>query len=92
MTGAAGRPAIGPRVSVRFPPDLLARVDAEAARAGESRASVVRRLVGALLGHADDGVDVAQIRQALALSPGARIEAVARAVQNVSAIRGRAVR
>lgn len=44
MTGR-GRPAIGERVEVRIPPDLLARLDAEAARQGITRAELVRDIV-----------------------------------------------
>jgi hypothetical protein len=40
-----GRPAIGERVEVRIPPDLLARLDAEAARQGITRAELVRDIV-----------------------------------------------
>lgn len=44
MTGR-GRPAIGERVEVRIPPDALARLDAEAARQGITRAELVRDIV-----------------------------------------------
>lgn len=39
---APGRPEIGPAFSVRFPADLLARVDAAAAEAGITRAAWLR--------------------------------------------------
>lgn len=38
-----GRPVVGPRVQVNFPPELLARVDAAAARSGVTRSEVIRR-------------------------------------------------
>lgn len=42
-------PRIGPAIMVRLPPDLLARLDAEAARHGVSRAETIRDLLkGAL--------------------------------------------
>ena len=37
-----GRPAVGPTFSVRFPADLLARVDAAAKSSGQSRAEWLR--------------------------------------------------
>ncbi len=77
-------------MSVRLPDDLLARVDAESARADESRAATIRRLVGEALG--DSGVDVAQIRRALALTPAERIRAVVRTERGLAQLRGRALR
>jgi len=77
-------------VSVRLPDDLLARVDAESARLHESRAATIRRLVDDALG--DSGVDVAQIRRALALSPAERIRAAACTERGLARLRGRAVR
>ena len=61
-------------MAVRLPPDMLARIDAVAARRAESRASSIRRLLAdALSNGADDGVDRAQIRRMLALTPLQRI-------------------
>lgn len=42
-----GRPEIGPAVNVRFPQDLLDRLDARAKTEGTKRAELVRRLVAA---------------------------------------------
>lgn len=92
MTKRVGRPPVGPRVTVRLPEDLLIRVDEEAARTAESRATSIRRLIAVALGSVEDGVDVAQIRRALALSPAERIRALVEAERNVSAVRRRAVR
>lgn len=49
MTGR-GRPSVGPVITVRIPPDLLARLDAEAARQGITRAELVRDIVKEKLG------------------------------------------
>src|SRR5678815_1595847 len=40
-----GRPEVGPAFSVRFPPELLDRVDQAATVEGISRAEMIRRLV-----------------------------------------------
>lgn len=92
MANPAGRPPVGPRVTVRLPADVLARIDQEADRQGESRAMSIRRLLGDALGPADDGVDIGQIRRALALSPDARLRAMVEAERRVAAVRGRAAR
>ena len=42
MVPGVGRPEIGPAFSVRFPEDLLERIDADAASVGVSRASWLR--------------------------------------------------
>ena len=47
-----GRPPVGPQIKIAFPPDLLARVDAAAARDGVSRSEWVRRAVVAALAQA----------------------------------------
>ena len=52
----------------------------------------IRRLIGAALGAEHDGVDVAQIRRALALAPAERIRTMVAAERNVAAVRGRAIR
>lgn len=44
MTGR-GRPPVGPRVVVRLPDELLARVDRDAERAGETRSQALRRII-----------------------------------------------
>ena len=38
-----GRPTVGPKVQLNFPPELLARVDAAAARSGVTRSEMIRR-------------------------------------------------
>jgi len=76
-TGRPGRPAIGVRVPVRLPDDLLAQIDRRARTLGRSRASIIRSLLLEALGDSaacDDGVDRAQIRRSLALGPRERIE------------------
>jgi hypothetical protein len=40
-----GRPSTGTPVQVRIPPDVLANLDKEAAKAGVSRAEFVRRIL-----------------------------------------------
>jgi Ribbon-helix-helix protein, copG family len=40
-----GRPEIGPMVNVRMIPGMIARLDEEAAKRGESRAEIIRRMV-----------------------------------------------
>lgn len=40
-----GRPPVGPVITVRIPADVLARLDAEAARQGVTRAELVRNIV-----------------------------------------------
>jgi metal-responsive CopG/Arc/MetJ family transcriptional regulator len=86
-----GRPSVGSRVSVRLPADLLARVDARAAAIGESRASVVRDLLADALGAAPplDGVDRAQIRRMLALTPRERIRYMADVANGMIRLRER---
>ena len=44
-----GRPVIGPQIAVSMPPELLARVDAAARKAGISRSAWIRRAVEAAL-------------------------------------------
>jgi hypothetical protein len=73
---------------VRLDDGLLARVDAEAARSGESRASTIRRLLDRSVG--DPGVDVAQIRRALAMTPAERVRGAAHAERRLARVRGRA--
>lgn len=70
--------------------ELLARVDGEAARAGESRAETIRRLVEDSLGAT--GVDIAQIRRALLRTPAQRIRDVADLERSLASFRGSANR
>lgn len=44
-----GRPEIGPAFSLRFPTDMLERLDARAKDAGTSRAAMIRRAVEEML-------------------------------------------
>lgn len=81
-------------MSIRLPPDLLAEVDARAAAAGESRAAVVRQLLtGALgvprFGDVESGVDLAQIRRMLALTPRERIRHMAAVTNGIARFRER---
>jgi metal-responsive CopG/Arc/MetJ family transcriptional regulator len=90
-----GRPSIGARVPVRLPPDLLEEVDRRARTLGRSRASVIRSLlVGALdrTPNADDGVDRAQIRRALAMSPSERVRHMTGVAAQQGRLRGAARR
>jgi hypothetical protein len=70
-----GRPAVGVRIPVRLPDDLLVEIDRRAHLLGRSRASVIRSLLLDALGHEppDHGVDRAQIRRSLALTPRERM-------------------
>lgn len=45
-----GRPAVGPVITVRIPPDLLARLDDAALRHGVSRAEHLRAILKEKLG------------------------------------------
>jgi hypothetical protein len=88
-----GRPPVGDRVVVRLPVDLLADIDLRAAALGRSRASVVRSLLDEALGRrttADDGVDRAQIRRALAMTPTERMHRALELSAQQRRIRGRA--
>ena len=49
MTGR-GRPSVGPVITVRIPPDLLARLDADADRHGVTRAEHLRAILKEKLG------------------------------------------
>ncbi|MGW7283596.1 hypothetical protein ACWGIV_36150, partial [Streptomyces sp. NPDC054844] len=51
-----GRPAIGPKVPINFPVDLLADIEAGASLAGLSRAAWVRRAAARALPEIFDGV------------------------------------
>ena len=66
-----GRPAVGARVPVRLPPDLLDDIDRRARTlAGrERRSSVAAREAIGTGAPEDDGVDRAQIRRMLAIVP-----------------------
>lgn len=90
MAKSAGRPPVGPRVAVRLPAELISRLDAAADAEGETRAATVRRLLEE--GVAESGVDIAQIRRALALTPAARIREVAATANTFESIRNAARR
>jgi hypothetical protein len=45
-----GQPPIGPEVRAKMPPELIARIDAEAEREGVTRSEAIRRLLGRALG------------------------------------------
>lgn len=70
---------MGERVAVRLPPALLAAVDERARATGRTRAATIRELLAEALagvggsGREPSGVDVAQIRRSLALSPAERL-------------------
>lgn len=87
-----GRPVVGVRVPVRLPEDLLREVDQRARSLGRSRASVIRSLLLGALGHepADDGVDRAQIRRSLALSPRERMAHMTAVQSEHARLRGKA--
>ena len=92
MVPRPGRPAVGPRVSVRLDPGLLVRVDALASRTGSNRAATIRRLLDEAVVDpgVDTGVDIAQIRRALALTPAERVRAVVGVERTLSKLRGSA--
>lgn len=48
-----GRPAIGPQVNVRIPPDLLSVVDDVASMYAESRSDAIRRLLRVSVTYSD---------------------------------------
>lgn len=83
---------MGARVAVRLPPDVVALVDAQAEAHGESRSEAIRRLLSQALGsdQRPDGVDRAQIRRMLALSPRDRIRHMADVANATSRFRGAA--
>ncbi len=85
-------------MAVRLPPDLLAMVDARARSGGHSRAGTVRQLLVEALratppdATPPDGIDRAQIRRMLALTPRDRIRHMADVVNAVRPFRGAARR
>ena len=87
-----GRPAVGVRVPVRLPEELLAEIDRRARILGRSRASIIRSLLLEALGDSSvpDGVDRAQIRRSLALAPGERIEHLTKVHAQQARLRGSA--
>ena len=90
-----GRPAVGTRVPVRLPADVLDEIDRRARLLGRSRASVIRSLLQAALGRTDardDGVDRAQIQRMLALSPLERLRHMRGVAAQQQRIRGMARR
>lgn len=77
-------------MAVRVPPELLARVDAQAAVLAESRAGSIRRLLAEALAARDrDGVDRSQIVRMLALSPRERIRHMADVANGMGRLRDR---
>lgn len=44
-----GRPAIGPQMSIRLPPDLIEQIEVLAAERGQRRADVIRDLLRAAI-------------------------------------------
>jgi len=91
----AGRPAVGTRVPVRLPVDLLGDIDRRARVLGRSRASVIRSLLVAALSQSDapdDGVDRAQIRRMLGMSPPERLRHMRDVAAQQQRIRGMAGR
>lgn len=77
-----------------MPADILALVDARARARGETRAAAIRRLLaeGLRSEAASDGVDRAQIRRMLALTPRDRIRHMADVVNAIRPFRGAARR
>jgi len=93
MDRRPGRPAVGARVPVRVPPDLLEDIDRRARVLGRSRAAVIRSLLLEALGRAelsDDGVDRSQIRRMLAMSPSDRMRHMADVGAQQKRFRGKA--
>lgn len=90
-----GRPVVGARVPVRLPPDLLEDIDRRARLLGRPRAAVIRSLLMEALGHAaslDDGVDRAQIRRMLAMTPSERMRHMTGVAAQQKRFRGKARR
>jgi hypothetical protein len=76
-------------VAVRLPPDLLELIDRHARAHGLSRAATIRLLVAdGLRSGPGDGVDRAQIRRMLALTPVERIRQLTASVEAQSRLRG----
>jgi metal-responsive CopG/Arc/MetJ family transcriptional regulator len=93
VTRGRGRPAVGERIAVRLPQDLLDDIDLRARILGRSRASVIRSILDHALGRTpepDDGVDRAQIRRMLRLSPRERLDHMAHVASQQRRVRGRA--
>ena len=92
-----GRPAVGTRIPVRLPPDVLEDIDRRARLLGRSRASIIRSLLEAALGRTDadagdDGVDRAQIQRMLALSPPERLRHMREVATQLRRVQGKARR
>jgi hypothetical protein len=76
-------------------PDVLDEIDRRARVLGRSRAAVIRSLLAEALGRAetpDDGVDRAQIRRQLALSPAERVRRMSEVATQQRRLRGKARR
>jgi len=88
-----GRPPVGERVAVRLPADLLVLVDHRARTSRQSRAGAIRSLLAeALRVDSPDGVDRAQIRRMLAMTPAERIRHMAQVANTQMRLRGAARR
>jgi hypothetical protein len=74
---------------VRLPPALLAAVDEQRAATGLSRAETIRRLLTVALAPGD-GVDRAQIRRMLALTPRGRVRHMTDVTRRLQRVRARA--
>lgn len=86
-----GRPAIGDRIAVRLPVEMIAELDARAAAADVSRAEAVRILLDrALATGPEDGVDRTQIARRLALTPRQRVRSMAEETRRILALTRRA--
>jgi len=88
-----GRPAEGRRVAVRLPPAAIAALDARAAVRGTTRAHVLRDIVaGALEVSGSGGVDRAQIRRMLEMTPAERVRHLVAVANTLARFQGSAVR
>jgi hypothetical protein len=89
-TKPVGRPPVGERVAVRLPADLLGAIDRHASLAGLSRAAAIRALLRQVVraDQDDPGVDRAQIRRMLELTPAERVRRASRVERELRALRG----
>ena len=74
---------------MRLPPALLAAVDEQRRATGLSRAETIRRLLETALAPGD-GVDRAQIRRMLAMTPRERVRHMTSVTRRLQRFRGRA--
>lgn len=76
---------------MRLPPEVLDDIDRRAHLLGRSRASVIRSLLLEALGRgdtSDEGVDRAQIRRMLAMSPRERMRHMSEVAAQQRKLRG----